>query len=406
MKKKIVAVLLCLTLAFSVTGCGKDKKSESVENTESTEVVSSAAIDFDPLDYVELGDYMGLSVALTDDYSVSDDDVKTFIENSVITNYPYYVDTDKTVVEDGDAVNIDYEGLKDGVAFSGGTATDTVLEIGSNTFIDGHEFGGQIVETGADVTKFKVGDKVTLNLTFPESYKNTDRAGQAVVFNVTINKIVEKQDITYDNMTDEYVAYVNAKASLGYDTVDEMKADARNYMESSKESSKKSAIRSAVMDKLGEVCTVKEIPDGLLDARMEEVMAQYESYYCSDGSSLKDYVENTANQDYDEFVSNVTDEVTSDLKTQMILEAIAEKEGIEFDQDGFDSYVGNLMSNYSYSDESTLYKSYGLSADSGKEYLKKVYVCNLALQKVVDSATVEDEAGTENVTDTELNTEN
>ena len=167
------------------------------------------------------------------------------------------------------------------------------------------------------------------------------------------------------------MAYVNAKASLGYDTVDEMKADARNYMESSKESSKKSAIRSAVMDKLGEVCTVKEIPDGLLDARMEEVMAQYESYYCSDGSSLKDYVENTANQDYDEFVSNVTDEVTSDLKTQMIL-----------------------------------YKSYGLSADSGKEYLKKVYVCNLALQKVVDSATVEDEAGTENVTDTELNTEN
>lgn len=115
----------------------------------------------------------------------------------------------------------------------------------------------------------KVGDKVTLNLTFPESYKNTDLAGQAVVFNVTINKIVEKQDITYDNMTDEYVAYVNAKASLGYDTVDEMKADARNYLKSSKESSKKSAIRSAVMDKLGEVCTVKEIPDGLLDARMK-----------------------------------------------------------------------------------------------------------------------------------------
>ena len=27
--------------------------------------------------------------------------------------------------------------------------------------IVGHEFGGQIVETGADVTKFKVGDKVT-----------------------------------------------------------------------------------------------------------------------------------------------------------------------------------------------------------------------------------------------------
>lgn len=57
----------------------------------------------------------------------------------------------------------------------------------------------------------KVGDKVTLNLTFPESYKNTDLADRRCVY-VTINKIVEKQDITYDNMTDEYVAYVNAKA--------------------------------------------------------------------------------------------------------------------------------------------------------------------------------------------------
>ena len=97
-------------------------------------------------------------------------------------------------------------------------------------FIDGFEEG---------LIGAKVGDKVTLNLTFPESYKNTEpgRTG-GCVFNVTINKIVEKQDITCDNMTDEYVAYVNAKASLGYDTVDEMKADARNYMESSKESSR------------------------------------------------------------------------------------------------------------------------------------------------------------------------
>ena len=46
---------------------------------------------------------------------------------------------------------------KDGVAFSGGTATDTVLEIGSNTFIDGFEEG---------LIGAKVGDKVTLNLFF------------------------------------------------------------------------------------------------------------------------------------------------------------------------------------------------------------------------------------------------
>lgn len=58
------------------------------------------------------------------------------------------------------------------VAFSGGTATDTVLEIGSNTFIDGFEEG---------LIGAKVGDKVTLNLTFPENYKNTDLADRRCV---------------------------------------------------------------------------------------------------------------------------------------------------------------------------------------------------------------------------------
>lgn len=62
------------------------------------------------------------------------------------------------MVEDGDAVNIDYEGLKDGVAFSGGTATDTVLEIGSNTFIDGFEEG---------LIGAKVGDKSNLESYIP-----------------------------------------------------------------------------------------------------------------------------------------------------------------------------------------------------------------------------------------------
>ena len=35
------------------------------------------------------------------------------------------------------------------------------------------------------------GDKIDLNLTFPEEYGNTDLAGQAVVFEVTVNAVKE-----------------------------------------------------------------------------------------------------------------------------------------------------------------------------------------------------------------------
>lgn len=378
MKKKITALLLCATMAVTVCGCGKDD-GESVENTESTEAVSSAGVEYDPLDYVELGDYMGIEVSLEDDYAVEESDVREFIESNVLAYYPQYQDTDKTTVEEGDFVNIDYVGKKDDVAFEGGTASGHVLEIGSGSFIPGFEDG---------LIGVNVGDTVDLDLTFPETYSNNpDLAGAAVVFTVTVNKIVEKQDITYENMTDEYVQYVAAQAGMPYETVQDMKDDAQQYLEAVSASQKDSATRSAVLEKLTEVCPVKELPAGLLDARMEEVIAQYTNMYCSDGVTLEEFVESQG-QDYDEFISSVTEEVKADLEAQIVMEAIAAKEEIEFDETGFADYVSRLMSSYGYSDEASLYQNYGLTAEGGEAYLKKVYVCEQALQKVVAEAKV------------------
>lgn len=378
MKKKITALLLCAAMAVTVCGCGKDD-GESVENTESTEAVSSAGVEYDPLDYVELGDYMGIEVSLEDDYAVEESDVREFIESNVLAYYPKYQDTDKTTVEEGDFVNIDYVGKKDDVAFEGGTASGHVLEIGSGSFIPGFEDG---------LIGVNVGDTVDLDLTFPETYSNNpDLAGAAVVFTVTVNKIVEKQDITYENMTDEYVQYVAAQAGMPYETVQDMKDDAQQYLEAVSASQKDSATRSAVLEKLTEVCPVKELPAGLLDARMEEVIAQYTNMYCSDGVTLEEFVESQG-QDYDEFISSVTEEVKADLEAQIVMEAIAAKEEIEFDETGFADYVSRLMSSYGYSDEASLYQNYGLTAEGGEAYLKKVYVCEQALQKVVAEAKV------------------
>lgn len=85
-------------------------------------------------------------------------------------------------VADGDTVNIDYTGYKDGEAFEGGSTNGAGadLTIGSGTYIDGFESG---------LIGKKVGDTVDLNLTFPENYGAEDLAGADVVFTVTINGI-------------------------------------------------------------------------------------------------------------------------------------------------------------------------------------------------------------------------
>ena len=409
MKKKAVALLLCVSMMMTLNACGKTNKdntqgTETVAETETEVIPSSADITYDAGDYVSLGDYMDMEVTLDKDYQVTDDMVKNYVNNNVIANYPYYVESDKTVVENGDVVNIDYEGLLDGEAFDGGTAQDYDLEIGSGSFIDGFEDG----LIGAEV-----GKETDLNLTFPEDYGNSDLAGKEVVFKVTVNAIKEKQDITYDTLTDEYVTYLSDKLGASYETVNDLTSDIRTYLEEQANSSRTQAIRSAVIAKLPEVCTVNALPDGLLDARMQEYLKKFEDTYCKD-TTLEDYLSSTYNTPVDDFKTQVQSEIETELDTQLILEAIAAVENIEFDEDGFNSYVSSLLSNYGYDSEDALYENYAQTAEDGKAYLQTIYLCNKALDRVIENTNVtynaaeestEEAAAAEDITETEAATE-
>ena len=409
MKKKAVALLLCVSMMMTLNACGKTNKdntqgTETVAETETEVIPSSADITYDAGDYVSLGDYMNMEVTLDKDYQVTDDMVKNYVNNNVIANYPYYVESDKTVVENGDVANIDYEGLLDGEAFDGGTAQDYDLEIGSGSFIDGFEDG----LIGAEV-----GKETDLNLTFPEEYGNSDLAGKEVVFKVTVNAIKEKQDITYDTLTDEYVTYLSDKLGASYETVNDLTSDIRTYLEEQANSSRTQAIRSAVIAKLPEVCTVNALPDGLLDARMQEYLKKFEDTYCKD-TTLEDYLSSTYNTTVDDFKTQVQSEIETELDTQLILEAIAAVENIEFDEDGFNSYVSSLLSSYGYDSEDALYENYAQTAEDGKAYLQTIYLCNKALDRVIENTNVtynaaeestEEAAAAEDITETEVATE-
>ena len=74
-----------------------------------------------------------------------------------------------------------------------------------------------------------VGDTVDLNLTFPDSYSNTDLAGKDVVFTVTINGIETKKDIGYEDLTDEYVS--ENFGTQGISTIDELKSQVSSGLE-------------------------------------------------------------------------------------------------------------------------------------------------------------------------------
>ena len=212
MKRSLKLGAVCLGMAVLLCACGKGSTESTEVASSETETAQSEAVsetvaetedtnvypyEYDVESMVKLGEYKGLTYTETD-VSVSDDEVESQI-NSTLTAHATAEQITDRAVEDGDTVNIDFEGKIDGKTFDGGTASGASLTIGSGAFIDGFEDG---------LIGVKPGDKTTLQLKFPDEYKtNTDLAGKDVTFDVTVNYI--KGDDIVPELDDDFVKGLN-----------------------------------------------------------------------------------------------------------------------------------------------------------------------------------------------------
>ncbi|MDE6963730.1 MAG: FKBP-type peptidyl-prolyl cis-trans isomerase, partial [Lachnospiraceae bacterium] len=180
--KRLLAAAAPIALAFGLTACGGKDTSEMRYMT-----------DFKAEDYVLLGEYKGIEVAV-ESPEVSDDYLESALSYMMMEAAEYVPVTERSV-ENGDRVIIDFEGKQDGVAFAGGTASGYELTIGSGQFIAGFEDG---------VIGMEIGETKDLDLKFPDPYNpNPDLSGAPVVFTVTLHEISEPE---VPELTDEYVA--------------------------------------------------------------------------------------------------------------------------------------------------------------------------------------------------------
>lgn len=376
MKKKIL--ILLLSAAVLGAGCGAPTAADSAVSTEEAVSTESTETKRDPKkdnitytagDYVELGDYKGMEVEVEGDFEVTDQDVRDEVELEIsYRSGTNYVESDKTVVEDGDTVNIDYVGKKDGVAFEGGTAEGYNLSIGSGTFIPGFEEG---------LVGAKVGDTLDLDLTFPEEYHNADLAGQDVVFTVTVNSIMEEAaPVTADTLTDEWV-----KANMGPETVDEYLKEVRESLEDYMESEKETAADQAVLEKLREICKVTGHPEGLEEERVEQSLELYRNTAESYGMSLDDYLTNMG-QSEEELRKALKESAGKAVDSEIIMLAIADAEGISDDEEAFQKYLDDLIKNYGYESEEDLFSEFD------RQYVHRNFRADEALKLVRENAKI------------------
>lgn len=393
MKKRMIALLLCMTTVFAMTGmtgCGKETQTgtESTQSTvqETYNGVSSAQMDIDLSKLVtKLADYKGIDITITGDYDVTDEQVNE--RTLALLNYRGVKGkeiTDRDTVQDGDLVLVDYTGYHNDEAFDGGSATDVLIDVSNNCeatqqtgYIDGFSDG---------LIGAKVGEETSSDVKFPDEYSsNPDLAGEMTTFKFNVKGIY--QALTLDDLTDDQVK--DSFSDAGIETKEDLLTNVRAMMENQAASSKSQAEISEVQTYMLDNSEVT-IPDDYMEARLAEYQAQYTRDNVGDTQTLEEYLEanNTTLADQQETWKT---NLEKQIKIEFIFGRIAEIEGLEIDQDKYDQFISYITSsgNSQMTTEEEVYDYYGNgNKEDGEKNLKKLYLANDALSFVITNANV------------------
>ncbi len=159
--------------------------------------------------------------------------------------------------KEGDTTVIDFVGSIDGVEFQGGKGNNYPLVLGSGSFIPGFE--SQLVGK-------KAGEKVDVNVKFPENYHAKDLAGKDAVFAVEIKEIRVAKDV---EINDEFAK------SLGEESLDKLKGVIADRIKGDYDVASRMKLKRQLLDNLDKEYSF-EVPQSLVDAEYKGIVAQYE----------------------------------------------------------------------------------------------------------------------------------
>ena len=299
MKRTRRALLSLLVCALLLASCSKYEETSTENSNESavsnvSEVASEESkdvsadtsedddgsmYDFSVLSkeeleqYITLGEYKGFDSEKVV-VEITEKDVQKQID-SILAEYGEWKEAPDRAIKDGDQVTMDFIGYLNGEAFEGGTGNDQTIVIGEGKYIDGFEEG---------LVGAKNGDKISLNLTFPEDYGVETLNGQAVVFDVTIKKVEEFispeltveiiKDYTKDEFTEEAPFREDIKNKLYDQTLFEKTYDSI----------------AEYWQKAVDNATVIKYPDGIIDDYVKSYVDYYTQYATMYGVTLEEFL--------------------------------------------------------------------------------------------------------------------
>ena len=274
----------------------------------------------------ELGEYKGLHVEKKE-VEVTDEQVDAQIKDMMGRDAKMVVGEEGAVIEKGDFAIIDFAGTVDGDPFSGGEGKGYPLEVGSNSFIPGFE--DQLVGLSK-------GDSTDVEVTFPEDYFVKDLAGKEAVFKVNIQDVKRKE---LPELNDEYVA-----SKTDFKTVEELRANYKERMQKAAEANAKAEYEHELID-LAVANAKFSVPEIMIEDKISQMVDEMKMSLESRKMSLDMYMQYTG-LDMAKIRENQRPVAEENVKTDLVLDAIAKAEDIQVDMADVDAEIAAISAQH------------------------------------------------------------
>jgi len=229
----------------------------------------------------------------------------------------------------GDDTIIDFTGIKDGVEFPGGQATDYALTLGSNSFIPGFEEG---------IVGKKAGDEFDLPLKFPKDYGAENLAGQSVIFKVVLKTVKESKLPALD---DKFAATI----APDFKTLDDLTKDIKKELTARAEYDADQKYQDDLLNELAEKSKV-EIPEILIDDQLTALEQQFTQNLMYRGLTLEKYLEQEKLERDEWIAKELRPAADKRVKTSLVMAQLSRDWDVQVTDEEVDTQQAKVLSQY------------------------------------------------------------
>jgi trigger factor len=272
----------------------------------------TAEVDVAP--QLELPSLEGLAVTV-DDVEVTDEEIDKQVD--VMRERFGMLTGVERPAEDGDFVSIDLEAKLDGEVLEDGSTTGMSYEVGSGNLMEGLD--DAVRGLSADESK-----------TFSTALLSGPNAGQDAEVTVTVRSVKTKD---LPELDDEF-----AQTASEFDTLAELREDVRTRLARTKGLSQGAQARDKIVEHLIEVVDVP-MPETLVEREIEWRNRAFEQELQQAGMDWDSFLQMSGGQSREDYDAEQRTNVEQAVKTQFILDAIADAREVTVDNDDLSAQI-------------------------------------------------------------------